>query len=306
MNEPSVTIVIPVYNRENLIADTIESALAQNYKNLKIIIVDNQSDDMTWSIVQEYERHHDAISAYQNKTNIGPVENWHRAISLAQSDYIKIIFSDDLLMPDVIAEFVKLMDKDVGFVSSSPLVGQSLKSAKKRYVFSRLKDVNIINTHHYLTTTLLMFGGLVSPSAALFRRSDLLSAFTRKIANNPGPAFEYYGAGPDLLLFLLTAQKYENVAWINKPLVFFRDHPDSATVKAHSEKVFDIKQSYILTRIWFAQQYGFDNIARILMARYHRMTHALEPSGNGNKHLGSMRHLLVNLHYLIVSIWLNK
>jgi glycosyltransferase involved in cell wall biosynthesis len=48
MNNFLVSILIPVYNREHLVGETIESALAQSYSNIEIIIVDNCSTDNTW------------------------------------------------------------------------------------------------------------------------------------------------------------------------------------------------------------------------------------------------------------------
>ena len=53
-----VSILIPVYNREHLIIPCIESALAQTYKNIEIIIVDNNSTDGTWNICKEYAKNY--------------------------------------------------------------------------------------------------------------------------------------------------------------------------------------------------------------------------------------------------------
>jgi len=48
-----ISILIPVYNRENLIEETVQSALNQTYKNLEVIIVDNKSTDSTWEVLQK-------------------------------------------------------------------------------------------------------------------------------------------------------------------------------------------------------------------------------------------------------------
>ena len=50
MNTPKVSILIPVYNRQDLIEATVKSALAQTYEHTEIIIVDNKSTDTTWTL----------------------------------------------------------------------------------------------------------------------------------------------------------------------------------------------------------------------------------------------------------------
>ena len=52
---PLVSILIPVYNREKYIGEAIESAINQTYKNIEVIIVDNCSTDNTWKILQDYQ-----------------------------------------------------------------------------------------------------------------------------------------------------------------------------------------------------------------------------------------------------------
>lgn len=69
-----VSILIPVYNRENLIEETVQSALNQTYKNIEIIVVDNQSTDNTWEILQKLASQDERIKIFQNNTNIRPCE----------------------------------------------------------------------------------------------------------------------------------------------------------------------------------------------------------------------------------------
>ena len=60
-----VSILVPVYNREDLIGQTLNSALNQTYKNIEIIVVDNSSTDNTWEVVQSYEKQDSRIKAFQ-------------------------------------------------------------------------------------------------------------------------------------------------------------------------------------------------------------------------------------------------
>jgi len=112
-----VSILIPVYNRENLIEETVQSALNQTYKNIEIIIVDNQSIDKTWEVMQKLAFQDDRIKIFQNDKNMGPVRNWKRCIDEATGDYGKILWSDDLIAPEFLENTVHFLEnKDIGFV----------------------------------------------------------------------------------------------------------------------------------------------------------------------------------------------
>ena len=81
MKSVKVSILIPTYNSEKYIEETIESALVQTYKNFEIIIVDNASNDNTFKIMQEYAKKHDNIKIFKNEENIGPIKNWMKCPS---------------------------------------------------------------------------------------------------------------------------------------------------------------------------------------------------------------------------------
>ena len=61
-----------------------------------------------------------------------------------------------------------------------------------------------------------------------------------------------HGAGPDLLIYLLTASKYPQIAYVHEPLSFFRAHEGSITV---GEKKNYLSKCYRQARLWFAEQY---------------------------------------------------
>ena len=65
----------------------------------------------------------------------------------------------------------------------------------------------------------------VSPTCALFRIADLRESFVKRLPTRPPFDLRRTGAGTDILMFLLTAERYPNVACIQEPLAFFRAHP---------------------------------------------------------------------------------
>lgn len=95
MTLPRVSIIIPTYNRANFLKAAIDSALAQTYKNIEIIIGDNASSDRTPDIISEYKNISNIIS-YRNSENIGMVPNWRKATyEYATGEWFMILSDDD-------------------------------------------------------------------------------------------------------------------------------------------------------------------------------------------------------------------
>ena len=128
MNRPLVSIVIPVYNRADMVKEAIDSALAQTYENIEIIVVDNCSTDDTWCVITSYDT--PLLKVYKNDKNIGPVLNWKKGIELSKGKYIKLLFSDDKISDNYIEESLKLFTHDTAFVLSPHVtqVGEELKN----------------------------------------------------------------------------------------------------------------------------------------------------------------------------------
>ena len=66
-----VSICIPTYNGNLYLEETLSSVLNQSYSDFEVIIVDDQSTDNTWSIIQEFSRHDHRIKTYKNEKNLG-------------------------------------------------------------------------------------------------------------------------------------------------------------------------------------------------------------------------------------------
>ncbi len=97
---PLVSILIPAYNAEQWIADTIESALAQTWPRKEIIVVDDGSEDRTFSIVDEFSSRGVFIASQKNR---GEAAARNKALSFCSGDYIQWLDADDILAPDKIS-----------------------------------------------------------------------------------------------------------------------------------------------------------------------------------------------------------
>ncbi|HZX58320.1 MAG TPA: glycosyltransferase family A protein, partial [Mucilaginibacter sp.] len=104
MDQPLVSIIIPVYNSEKHLAETISSALEQTWPNKEIIIVDDGSADNSLAIAKSFASENVKVFHQPNK---GASAARNKGIQEAKGDYIQFLDADDLLMPNKIAAQVK-------------------------------------------------------------------------------------------------------------------------------------------------------------------------------------------------------
>ena len=109
--KPLVSILIPAYNAEEWIADTLRSAIAQTWEPKEIIVVDDGSSDQTLAIVRRFES--DQVKIVANE-HLGAAATRNKALSLSRGDYIQYLDADDLLAPDKIAQQMKVVQKSSG------------------------------------------------------------------------------------------------------------------------------------------------------------------------------------------------
>ncbi|NLM99365.1 MAG: glycosyltransferase family 2 protein [Campylobacteraceae bacterium] len=246
-----VSILIPVYNRENLIEETVQSALNQTYKNIEIIVVDNQSKDKTWEVLQKLASQDERIKIFQNETNIGPVRNWKRCIDEASGEYGKILWSDDLIAPDFLEKTVPYLEnKDVGFVFIGTEIFIDGTDKKTSHYF--IGETGIYESEKYINGVLFDGGYPVSPGCALFRLKDLKKNLLVDIPNKVNSDFAMHAIGNDLLIFLLTAHQYKKFAFVNEKLSFFRAHEGSISIQSDDGK---LPLHYNLASAYFLENY---------------------------------------------------
>jgi glycosyltransferase involved in cell wall biosynthesis len=109
--QPSVAILLPVFNCEKFIEECLDSLLNQTYKNFTIIIVDDYSSDNTVDIIQRYIRLNDCIELHQNANNLGIIESRNLLLELSDAKYFAFMDADDLSLPKRIETQVKYLEQ---------------------------------------------------------------------------------------------------------------------------------------------------------------------------------------------------
>lgn len=121
---PLISVVMSCYNRQNYVAQAIESILNQTYTNFEFIIIDDCSTDNTYKIIKKYVKRDKRIIALRNKVNKGIVYALNRGLKLAKGKYIARMDDDDISLPQRFEKQVKYMEENPDVV----VLGSDVKS----------------------------------------------------------------------------------------------------------------------------------------------------------------------------------
>jgi glycosyltransferase involved in cell wall biosynthesis len=128
--QPLVSVITPVYNGEEFLAECIESVLGQTYQNWDYTIVNNRSTDRTLEIARSYAAKDRRIRIHDNVEFLPIIQNHNHAISQIspQSKYCKVVLADDWLFPECLMKMVALAEAhpSVGIVGACGLHGDGL------------------------------------------------------------------------------------------------------------------------------------------------------------------------------------
>jgi glycosyltransferase involved in cell wall biosynthesis len=106
---PTVSVIIPTYNRADVLPRSIDSALDQTLSDVEVIVVDDASDDDTESVVNEYDD--SRVTFLEHETNRGGSAARNTGIGVATGDYIALLDSDDVWAPTKLEQQVETLEQ---------------------------------------------------------------------------------------------------------------------------------------------------------------------------------------------------
>lgn len=112
MKKPKASFVIPVYNGQAFLADTIKSCLIQSQPRFEIIVVDDGSTDETEDILTHFQYTDERVKVIRLEKNEGRSVARNRGIESAESDIIMTLDSDDICIPDRVEKTLKFFKKN--------------------------------------------------------------------------------------------------------------------------------------------------------------------------------------------------
>ena len=128
-----VSIIIPSYNAEKFIEETLDSVVNQTWKNIEAFVVDDGSKDKTVELARKYES--DKLKVIVQK-NSGACVARNKGLAMSSGDYIQYLDADDVLSFDKIEEQIKVLDGSNDYIGVCPTVhfmdGEDYKSMSPR------------------------------------------------------------------------------------------------------------------------------------------------------------------------------
>ena len=209
-----VSIIVPAYNREDLILETLDSVRAQQYRPLELIVVDDGSTDRTARTVADWV----ASTGMENCAllelgrNLGKSTAVNTAVSRANGIYLMVLDSDDLLLPDAIT-------REVLFLSEHPQAGMVCGRA---YVLSGGKktaaELGGFDGHGDFASMREVHGDLLLNGNAVISSTVLMR---RDVVDRVGPL------NPDLRYthdweYWIRVSRVSDIGFLKTPVVYYR------------------------------------------------------------------------------------
>ena len=240
--QPLVSVVTPVYNGEAFLAETIDSVLAQTYRNWEYFLLDNASTDGSAEIIHRYAAMDERIRPLSNPETLPILENWNSAFRdlSDESRFTKVVHADDLLMPECLERMVRLgmQHPSASVIAAYRLDGRKVDMNVLPYPQSFISGRELCRLR-MLGRCAEPFG---SPSSIMYRTEDIRSR----------PAFyplDNRHADTEICYELLREGDY---ALEHQVLTYTRHHEGAETTEARKDG------SHGIARLEIASKYGRD------------------------------------------------
>lgn len=215
---PLVSIITPVHNDAEYVAECIESVLAQTYQNWVYTIIDNASTDESHSIIEKYASRDSRIQVVTNDRVLPIIENHNLAVQYLapQAKYCKFVYADDWIYPNSIEEMVRFAEQHatVGIVSAYTMDGQEVLWPGLPYPQQWLSGREVCR--HKLLGGPYIFGTFTS----ILLRADLI--------RKRSPFFNEKNPHADTEACFAVLQE-SDFGFLHQVLSFSRKRPESAT-----------------------------------------------------------------------------
>lgn len=233
---PSYSVIVPVYNGEHTIEQTLRSALAQTLPPLEILVLEDGSNDTTPSILQRLQKEFPSIQLHPNPENLGVARTRNRGLAMAKGTYIAFLDADDVWEPSKMEQQLVLMEKNdcdfsytgYYFLDSQGRPTGASYSVPKTLTFSHMLKENVVGC------------------ATVVLRTTLAT----KYRFSPDYAHE------DYVLWMELLRDGHSACGIDKPLMGYRLSPDSRSgnKRKAAKGRWDIYRKALGLSVWQASR----------------------------------------------------
>ena len=234
---PQISIIIPAYNVEKYIEETLRSIAKQTFSDFEVLVIDDGSDDGTFDIVKSIASQDRRIKIY-TQDNSGQGKARNTGIDNAQGEYLTFVDSDDLVLPDYLSTMYKKMvsnsQVDIIALPHSDIGFDELhnETAIRRITSSNTGQQEFLSGNAYVSRSF-------TENGAKFNVSFVSKLFRKSLFENyripEGHFFEDLAGVPELML---GAQR---ILWIDSiQYLYLVNRPNSTMTDISVVKAKDV------------------------------------------------------------------
>jgi len=204
-NMPLVSVVVPCYNHEKYVEETIESIVNQTYKNIEFIVIDDGSKDNSVKIIQELADKYNFT--FIHRSNKGLSATLNEGIKLSKGKYYCACASDDKFILDKVEKQVKFMESNSNYVLSYGNIIKFDDNGKE-------EKTKVIRAKSGFIFEEIIMGNIILPAVTVMLRTDIvkeLGGYDEKLWIE------------DWDMWLRVSDKYQ-VGYIDEFLAYYRQH----------------------------------------------------------------------------------
>lgn len=243
-----VSVIMPAYNAERTIRDSIESILHQSFRDFELIVIDDGSRDGTKEIVEKLAAGDSRIRFLQNEKNSGVSYTRNRAVSLAEGEWIAFLDSDDQWLPEKLEKQLALAEQHPDMVLCYT-ASSFISDDGKPYGY-------VMEAAERMSYKMLLKKNLISCSSVMIRSSVM------KGVKMPSDKMH-----EDYFVWLTVVREFGVAYGINEPLLVYR-------LSANSKSSSRIKSAKMLynsyravgyfpvTAGWFTLRYTLHSVSK--------------------------------------------
>lgn len=229
---PKVSICVPTYQNPEEVKRLIDSVREQTFQDFEFIITDDSKDNKIEEYIHELQDKKDSVVSkiryFHNEKSLGHIYNWNEALSHAEGEFIKIMFSDDwFTYPDSLGKMVTALENapDAGLVFCGSM------QVSKEESYSRNPEEGYVEKLQKDYRYLFISNQIGAPSDTMYRR-ELGVAFDEKS-----------NWASDVFLYMEILKKNSQFVYIEEPLISIGIH-DNQYTESFSENDSRIFRDY--------------------------------------------------------------
>lgn len=228
MSNPLVSVLIPCYNVESYVVESVSSIIDQTYTNLEIVIINDCSSDNTSHKLDELSKKDSRIKIYNNETNLKLIKTLNKGVELCNGKYIARMDADDISFPTRIEKQVSFLEQNADYdvVSTMFYTFRTGKSKHNLYINPK--------TYEELQAYLLFRSGICHP-AVMIRKT----LFTEL-----GLKFEAKYLHVEDYALWSKALYCTKLANLDEPLLYYRVHEHQVSTLNEQKQIENKKEVF--------------------------------------------------------------